>query len=210
MARPSAFNCQVRVHNPGMRRLLSITALLLLLASCVPASQQDSVPAGQTVIITNAPLEDAVPGLPEALGAALRDQPGCCSFEIHRAQTVRLHERHRDMSGHRGVISSAALARTLNAGWAVLISSHAYERTVTEAGELLYIDVSTAIRARIVDSEGTEYDRYQTGTVHGSRVQRSSEPLADLMAEPLLSELAGELLPGLVPQLAERLDELTH
>lgn len=209
MARPRAVRHRDRVHNPGMRRLISVTALLVLLVSCVPAAQQSSTAAGRTVIITNAPLEDAVPGLPEALGEAIISQPGCCGFEIHRPQAVRLHERHRDMSGHRGVISSAALARTLNAGWAVLIASHGYERTVTEAGELLYIDVSTGIRARIVDSEGNEYGSYRAGPVHGTRMQRASEPLADLMAEPLLHDLASELLPGVVPQLTKRLDELT-
>lgn len=192
-----------------MNRVFSAAIILVLLAACVPASQESTVPAGQRVIITNAPMEHAVFGLPEALGQELEQLPGCCSFELHRSEAVRLHERHRDMFSHRGIISSAALARTLGAGWAVLVSSLDYERSVTEAGELLYIDVSTRVRAQVIDSDGVDFGRFDSGLLHASRVQRASRPLAGLQDEPLLAELAAELIAELAPAVADRLQELT-
>lgn len=193
-----------------MLRIITAAFSVLLLAACVPVARESSLPAAQRVIITNAPREHAAPGLPEALGSELMQLEGCCDFELHRSQAVRLHERHRDMYSHRGVISSAALARTLGAGWAVLMSSLDYERTVTEAGKLLYIDVSTAIRAQIIDSEGNSYDRFDSRTLHASRVQSADDPLVEEQAEPLLAELTSMLAGELAPQIGTRLQELTR
>lgn len=198
------------LHNAGMIRTVTALSLLLVLAACMPGALGPSEVDQRDVIITNAPAEDRVDGLSGRFAAALRDEPACCDFTIHRIAAVELHEPHRDMYAHRGLLSSAAIARTVNAGWAVLVSSDGYRRTVEQHGNRLLVTVETGVKVTIVDSEANEYGSFTSAVMEGRRFQRADEPLVGERREPLLTELTAAALTEVSGPVVARLNELVH
>lgn len=175
----------------GITRLLAIICLALL-GGCLPAADRDGAASDRTVIIVNAPLEDSVPGLAEGTADLIRAGAACCSFDIHWGTPVRAQERQRNLGGSRADASAAAIARSLGAGWAVLVSSAGYDREVTERGGDRVVTVTTAAKATVVTAEGTEIARFEGRPRRARRRETSDAELLSEFREPLLERLAAE------------------
>lgn len=178
-----------------MKRIIAALTLLLVLAGCVPGTVRTDAQLEPVVIIVNAPREDAVPDLADALEAEMRILPDCCSFDIHWSQPVRAQERQRDMYSHRAFISIGSIARNLRASWGIMVSSNGYSREVTELGSRLHIDVTTGVRVHITDDQGNELATFDSRRLQASRSQPAAQELVGENREPLLQELAEQLLP---------------
>lgn len=190
-------------------RLTVLTVILMIgMAACVPAAQSDSQSGATTVIVVGAPAENAVPGLPDVLEAAMRQQPDCCAFDFHWSAPVRAQERQRDLYDYRAWGSAGRMARNLSAEWAVMIGLNAYERTVTEQADRLYINITAGVRLVVVDDQGQEIARFDSRLLTASRVQAASEPLVHELSDPLLLPLATEALPDVVPAVVSELNWL--
>ncbi len=169
-----------------MRLTVAAGLLLLALTACVPAAGSAD---GPSIIVVNAPRENAVPELAEALEAALQAEPHCCAFDIQWSQPVRAQERQRDLYEHRAWIAAAAMARNLNADWALLIGSHGYERTVTQYGDRLHIVVTTGVRLHVTDGTGERLAMFSSRRLQAERSQPAAQELVAVNREPLLSQL---------------------
>jgi len=172
-------------------RLLAIMCLVLL-AGCLPAAERDGAAPDRTVIIVNAPQADSVPGLAESTADLIREESACCSFDIHWGTPVRAQERQRNLESSRAHASAAAIARSLGAGWAVLVGSTGYDREVTERGAVRVISVTAAAKATVVTAEGTEIARFEGRPRRARRRETSDAELVSDFREPLLESLAAE------------------
>ncbi len=191
-----------------MKQIAQLTALitLLLLGACVPTANQASDP--NSVVLVNGPTENAVAGLADELARQLAATPGCCAFDIHWSAPVRAQERQRDLYSDRAWGSAARIARSLGAGWAVLVGVNDFERTVTERNDRLDITVSTGVRVHVLDRQGSELASFDSRTLTDSRSQPSSQPLVDERQEPLRQALAQQALRDVASALASELDWL--
>ena len=82
-------------------------------------------------------------GLSGRFAVALRDEPAC-DFTIHRIAAVELHEPHRAMYAHRGLLSSAAIARP-----STLAGLHSEQRRLPRrraARKPLLVTVETGVK----------------------------------------------------------------
>lgn len=163
--------------------------MILILSACVPVTSADSQ-QGPSVVLINAPTENAVAGLADALEEMMLRDEECCAFWVHWSAPVRAQERQRDFFDHRAWISAGSLARNLGAEWAILIGVNNYERTVTEHRDSFHIVVSAGVRLHVLDSTGQELARFDSRTFTDSRVQSNRQPLADEQFEPLLLPVA--------------------
>lgn len=175
-----------------MRTTVLLLALIFALSGCVPAADTPAKDASRTVITVNGPREDSVPGLAEQLDSLILAAPGCCSFELHWSTPVRAQERQRNLNGYQAAPSAAAIAKSLQAGWAVLIGSAGFERKVEESRGIRYITVTTAAAAKVVTSGGTEIAEFTGRTRRAERTESAEAELLDPQREPLLLSLAGE------------------
>ena len=193
-----------------MIRLIALSAsLLLLLSACVPASSRSSTDPANTVIIVNGPSEDAVAGLADELERRLLDQPGCCGFDLHWSVPVRAQENQRDLNGYRAWGSSGRIARSLGAGWAVLVGLNDFERTVNYRGDTLAISVTAGVIVHVLDSSANEIASFESGTRRAWRSQSADEPLADERREPLRGQIAFAALGDVLAPLTSELDWVT-
>lgn len=192
-----------------MKRIFAaLTALLFVLAACVPGTTDADGPAGSRIVIVNGPRENSVPGLADTFDEEIRRLSACCNFEIQWSDPVRAQERQRDLYGHRAFISTGSIARSFRASWGVLVGSHQYTREVTEVGERLFIDVSSGVRVFVTDDQGNELARLDSRVLHASRTQPASRELVSEHQEPLLAELAERALHDVTAGTVEFLNTL--
>ena len=193
-----------------MKRIVLVIMGLLLLAGCVPGTARDDRTPEIATIIVNAPREDAVPGLADALENEMRLHPDCCSFDIHWSRPVRAQERQRDMYSHRAFISIGNIARSLGTRWGIMVSADGYIREVTELGSSLHVHVTTGVRLHVTDDEGEVLATFYSRTAQGSRFQPAAQELASEYREPLLQELAESLLPDVAAPAVSFLNGLAE
>lgn len=188
---------------------LGLSGLLLAaIAGCAPTAMED--PARTQVALINAPAEQRVAMVADALEEEVAGVRSCCSFSFARSQPVRFQETHRDLFGSRAAPQAASLARNLGASLAVMAGAPRYERTVERVDGGREIRGVVQLRAIVVDASSGE----QLGTV-GSRTFRDrrlvgeDEPLPEVEDDPLMIDLTRQAVADLAPHLAALLEDLT-
>jgi hypothetical protein len=95
--------------------LVGSILLFVLLTGCVPAAYD----ARPKIAFVNAPTENRVNGLAEALVSTIQEQE--TPFGFSRSSALRFQETHRDMFGSRAALQAAFIARSQGAVYGVMV-----------------------------------------------------------------------------------------
>ena len=194
-----------------MKRIkIFVLSVLLasLLAACIPQTQS----TGYQVAVINAPTEARVAGLAERLESSLVNY-GYSGFTS--SSRVRFLERNREMHSYRAVLSSAFIARTVGAEYAVFVGAPIYERQIEEITpigsliKVLHISTKLQLEAVIVDPvTAKEIARYSSRVYMGERIVPIDAKIPNKEDDPDLSNAISNALKDISPSLANELESL--
>jgi len=185
-----------------------LVLLASLFAACVPQTQSE----GYQVAVINAPTEARVEGLAERLEATLA-RYGYSGFTS--SSRMRFVEHSREMHGYRAVLSSALIARTVGAEYAVFVGAPVYERQIEEITpidsfiKVLHISTKLRLEAVIVDPvTAKEIARYSSRTYIGERIEPIDAKIPSKADDPVLKNAITNALNDISPALAQELNSL--
>lgn len=193
----------------GKLRILMSILLLLTLAACLPAPEEK--PLQPVVALVNAPADQRVGTVADALQEEIARMEDCCPFSFTRTQPVRFQETHRNMYGSRAPVSSAALARNLGAELAVMASAPRFERTVEESSAGTWVHGTVQLRAVVLSADrGDSLGGVGSLVFRARRPVGEDEALPDIEDDPTMSALVEEAAADLAPHLAAVLSDLAR
>ncbi len=180
----------------------------ILFTACIPQSQSSAY----QVAVINAPTEARVVGLAERLEASLASN---AYSGFTSSQRLRFIERSREMHSYRAVLSSAQIARTVGAEYALFVGAPVYERQIEEitpVGSLikvLHISTKLQLEAVIVDPvTAKEIARYSSHSYIGERIVPLDAKIPNKEDDPNIKEAIRNALADISPSLARQLQSL--
>lgn len=187
---------------------LLLTVLAGFFSACIPQTQGSAY----QVAVINAPTEARVVGLAERLEAGLI-QHGYNGFTS--STRLRFIERSREMHGYRAILSSAQIARTVGAEYAVFVGAPTYERQIEEITpigsliKVLHISTKLQLEAVIVDPvTAKELVRFSSHTYIGERIVPLDSKVPNKEDDPNIKQAINNALADISPALAMELESL--
>lgn len=191
------------------QRLAGIAILLTtLLAGCLPGAADDP---GVEVALVNAPAGERVPFLADDLQHSLVALDGCCRFDFIRSTPLRFQETHRDMFGSRAAPAAAAIARSLGAEVAVMVSAPRFERKVEQVDGGREVSGVVSLQATAIEAaSGRPLGSVGSLAFRGRRFEPNRGSLPEIDEDPLMIALTRDAVADLAPHLAALLDDVSR